>query len=494
MSYFLLPKTLCEMIENKFARFWWQKGAGKRGIHWYKWSHLCRPKEEGGLGFRNMAQFNIALLAKQGWRFLTSPDSLVARVFKAKYFPDCCFRYSSLGSSSSYVWRSIWAAKASLENGLIRKVGSGENISIFEDAWIPDYENVRLTSQVGNLHLVKVADLINSNQREWNRSLIRNTFPAAEAELILQIPLAKESHEDLLVWRGELWAYALQDIYNGFYNKLWKVDIPLKIKLFIWKISLNYLATRTNMSLRKLTSNNLCPRCGVGEETTNHLFRYCPVSVMIWSDLSEDISVAFPFTDFVEWLTKAVANLPLNELDATKTVNQSTFNDAVKWKSPSGQTVKINFDGAFDERSKLSASGVVVRDRYGFVLLASTELHKGVVSAFVAEAIACCRATQVALDINREEVIIEGDSLSIIKKCNTKGLDKSQVGSYIHDIHELKSKATNIRFEFVHRSGNHLAHILATETLRRGEKIYLENRVPSYAVIQSEIEYAREPD
>ncbi|KAA3476861.1 reverse transcriptase [Gossypium australe] len=453
MSCFLLPKTLCEMIKNKFARFWWQKGAGKRGIHWCKWSHLCRPKEKGGLGFRNMAQFNIALLAKQGWRFLNSSDSLVVRVFKAKYFPDCCFRFSSLGSSSSYVWRSIWAAKASLENGLIWKVGSGENISIFEDAWIPDYENVRLTSQVGNLHLVKVADLINSNQREWNRSLIGNTFPAAEAELILQIPLAKESHEDLLVWRGELSgefsnsdpiAYALQDIYYGFYNKLWKVDIPLKIKLFIWKISLNYLATRTNMSLRKLTSNSLCPRCGVREETTNHLFRYYPVSVMIWSDLSEDISVAFPFTDFVEWLTKAMANLPLNvcrlfcvslwaiwgdrnsrihdktnrsskeivsfihgyvkELDATKTTNHSTFTDAVKWKSPSGQTVKINFDGAFDTRSNLSASGVVVRDQYGFVLLASTELHKGVVSPFVAEAIACRRATQVALVINSEEI------------------------------------------------------------------------------------------
>ncbi|KAA3481753.1 reverse transcriptase [Gossypium australe] len=33
MSCFLLPKSLCEKIESRFARFWWQKGAGKRGIH-----------------------------------------------------------------------------------------------------------------------------------------------------------------------------------------------------------------------------------------------------------------------------------------------------------------------------------------------------------------------------------------------------------------------------------------------------------------------------
>ncbi|KAA3467120.1 hypothetical protein EPI10_002162 [Gossypium australe] len=56
------------------------------------------------------------------------------------------------------------------------------------------------------------------------------------------------------------------------------------------------------------------------------------------------------------------------------------------------------------------------------------------------------------------------------------------------------SKVTNVRFEFVPRSANYLAHILATETLRRKERVYLENRVPSYAETQSKIDFAREPD
>ncbi|KAA3481589.1 reverse transcriptase [Gossypium australe] len=34
MSCFLFPKALCEMIESRIAHFWWQKGAGKRAIHW----------------------------------------------------------------------------------------------------------------------------------------------------------------------------------------------------------------------------------------------------------------------------------------------------------------------------------------------------------------------------------------------------------------------------------------------------------------------------
>ncbi|KAA3488532.1 non-ltr retroelement reverse transcriptase [Gossypium australe] len=509
-------------------------------------------KEEGGLGFRSMAQFNIALLAKQGWRLMVFPNSLVARVFKAKYFPEGDFRFSRLGRTSSFVWRSIWASKDALESGLFWKVGTGENISVFDDAWIPNYDNVRLTVGVGNSHFVKVVELIKSNEREWNRDLICNTFPKDEAELILRIPLAMAPHENLLAWRGKLsgefsvrssykplqdfdpTAYALHNNYGGFYNKLWRIDIPTKIKIFIWKISWNFLATRVNLALRKITFSRLCPRCAAGEESMNHLFRDCPVSVAIWSDLSNSISITNPQTEFIQWLTMGMATLSLNkcrflcvtlwaiwgdrnsrihektnrssqeiagffhryikELEGIRTINQNSSKRAVEWKTPSEQILKINFDASFEERSKESASGVVVRDCDGSVLLTSTDLHTGVDSSFVAEALACRRATQTALEMNSQEVIIEGDSLSIIKKCNNRVLDKSQVSSYIHDIQGMKDGDKTVRFEFVQRSANKLAHILATETLKRKEKIYLVGGVPWFAEPQAIEDFAREPD
>ncbi|KAA3468465.1 reverse transcriptase [Gossypium australe] len=194
MSVFLFPKLLCEMIESKLARFWWQKGAGRRGIHWCQWKLLYRSKDKGGLGFRNMAQFNVSLLAKQGWRLLNYPDSLVAQDFKAN------FLNSRLGHSCSYVWQSIWAAKGALEKGLIWKVGTGAKISITEDAWIPNYVNVRLRSSVENLQLDRVADLIDSNKREWNRNLIVNTFPEDAADLILRIP--RHLNLTMIFWLG----------------------------------------------------------------------------------------------------------------------------------------------------------------------------------------------------------------------------------------------------------------------------------------------------
>ncbi|KAE8781173.1 Alanyl-tRNA synthetase [Hordeum vulgare] len=38
----------------------------------------------GGMGFRNLHLFNLAMLGKHDWRLLTKPDSLCARVLKAR--------------------------------------------------------------------------------------------------------------------------------------------------------------------------------------------------------------------------------------------------------------------------------------------------------------------------------------------------------------------------------------------------------------------------
>ena len=78
---------------------------------------MCKPKFEGGMGFKELSLFNDALLAKQTWRLLHNTNSLFYKVFKSKFFPNCSIMEAKEGYEGLYAWRSILKGREVIRQG-----------------------------------------------------------------------------------------------------------------------------------------------------------------------------------------------------------------------------------------------------------------------------------------------------------------------------------------------------------------------------------------
>ena len=130
-------------------------------MHWLSWKHMCLAKKDGGLGFRDLKSFNLALLAKQGWRLMQCQDSLLFKVYKAKYFQHTSFLEASILNHSSFALRSITCGRDLIIQGSRWRMSNGSLINIWTDRWLPSERNQKVClRRTISLAEATVADLM----------------------------------------------------------------------------------------------------------------------------------------------------------------------------------------------------------------------------------------------------------------------------------------------------------------------------------------------
>ena len=133
MSYFKLPQSIVLETESLLMNFWFEKASNQRAEPQIARKKLQYSKKEGGLGFWDLAKFNDALLAKQAWRIIQHPNSLFARVMKARYFKDDSILDARARKQQSFGWSSLLSKIALLikeqDTRLVMVV-------LFEQGWI----------------------------------------------------------------------------------------------------------------------------------------------------------------------------------------------------------------------------------------------------------------------------------------------------------------------------------------------------------------------
>lgn len=80
-----IPTAVCDEVEKLCRDFRWGTTTNSRKCHLIAWNTICRPEEEGGLGFRNLRVLNKAYMMKLGWQLIENPHKLWVKIMKAKY-------------------------------------------------------------------------------------------------------------------------------------------------------------------------------------------------------------------------------------------------------------------------------------------------------------------------------------------------------------------------------------------------------------------------
>jgi hypothetical protein len=163
-------------------QFWWGHKNNISRISWMSWERMGVAKDQGRLDIRDFLLFNKVLLAK--------------------YIPNSTIWEVELGTRLSLAWRSMLAAKELLSNGSIWMVGDGQSIKVWGDRWLPTLLTYPFQSPRGTcVEGTRVCELIDQQLKQLNEPLIRATFNADEAMLILNISLSPLFPRDRPIWR-----------------------------------------------------------------------------------------------------------------------------------------------------------------------------------------------------------------------------------------------------------------------------------------------------
>lgn len=215
MSCFKLPTTLCNKIEIMIRKFWWGQRGDRRKVHWVKWNKLCKPKYEGGMGFRELEKFNDALLAKQVWRLASNQDSLFFRFFKAKFFLNGSI-FDAKENKRPYAWKSILKGRDIIRRGMRWRIGDGSSVQIYQDRWLPAFDHDIITSTILDITSdATVSILIDHDLCRWREDEVDRLFIQEEASIIKAIPLSFSNKSDMVFWpRSHDGVYSVKSGYK----------------------------------------------------------------------------------------------------------------------------------------------------------------------------------------------------------------------------------------------------------------------------------------
>ena len=353
-----------------------------------------------------------------------------------------------------------------------------------------------------------------------------NEFHPKDAEAILRIPLSRRLSIDKLFWlHNREGKYKVKSGYhlakqlereaesqrecskgvdvNPVWCKLWKLKLPNKIKIFMWRACHNILPTSENLVRRRVIDDSTCELCQREMESVLHVLWECNVAMHVWTGSSKRIhKCGGSHNSFMQLLEMLFYRLPVEEVemfvvqawllwtqrnkvktggiiqDPTQLVKQASVfleeyrasqdhlavpvvvKRSSRWVPPPENRFKLNFDAAIFQEIHASGFGAIIRNERGKVMASFSARGPSAVDSEEAKLLACRRALEFAIDTGLMDIVVEGDNSVVMKDLLSSRTEFSRLGHLYEDVKGLAARMTNLTVSCVQHIANSVAHSL----------------------------------
>lgn len=290
-SFLFLPQGVLKKIQSVLAKFLWGGNLTENCHYKVAWSECSFPKSEGGLGVRDLFEWNRAAILFQVWRLAhTNPSSLWILCMHSCLLKKKGFWTAKIPYKCPWNARKILHHRQEALSHISCQIKADSDFKIWYDPWLInkpliEHFGVGFVSVMDSSLDALVGSLISDGQ--WRVST-SNDYRALEFRRMLNNFSIGSS--DKILWDGDSILKirtVLESIRRRHAAQPWLKFVwhPFSIpacSFFSWLICRERLLTKDRMNHFGMAISNLkCELCRCYDESIKHIFSECPYTFVL---------------------------------------------------------------------------------------------------------------------------------------------------------------------------------------------------------------------